>query len=72
MGWGNDSRWDLTVPILGSVWGHPSIGIHRFPFMWGHPSIGIRPFQFPCPYGDIHQLGSVSSHFRVCLGTSIH
>lgn len=69
---GSSIHWDPSVPISMSIWGHPSVGIHHFPFIWGHPSIRIHQFPFPGPYADIHPLGSISSHFRVCLGTTMH
>lgn len=55
---GTSAHWDPSVPISGSPWGCRSIGIHQFPF--------------PCSYGDIHPLGSISSHFWVSLGMLIH
>ncbi|XP_025011663.2 uncharacterized protein LOC112533551 isoform X3 [Gallus gallus] len=63
------SHWD---PVFGTVWGHPSIGIHRFPLIWGHPLIGIHRFPYPGPYGVIRPLGAISSQIQVHMGSSVH
>ncbi|XP_040512582.1 uncharacterized protein LOC112533551 isoform X2 [Gallus gallus] len=55
---GSSTYWDPLVPISGSIWGHPSIGIHQFPYLG--------------PYGVIRPLGAISSQIQVHMGSSIH
>lgn len=68
---GTSIHWDPSVPIYveSSIHWDPSVPISMS--IWGHPSVGIRQFPFPGVFGDIHPLGSVSSHFQVHMGTSI-
>lgn len=53
---GMQIHWDPSVPISMFIWGHPSTGIHQFPFL------GL--------FRDADPLVSIGSSLHVPLGTS--